>query len=171
MAKITVYLPDDLARRVKDHRAHMNVSQIARAAIARALADLSAKEKPTMSIQATIDRFTAEKMENPREAWEVESEQLGRMWAMRVATLEQLKRVPETNDGLFDFSYPDQMYGIWHTTVFRVNDAQHARDFWNEQALEMQHRGFPVDAVSLEDFTCGACAVRDELMEEKPGLF
>lgn len=132
--------------------------------------DLSAKE-PTMSIQATIDRLTAEKIENRREGWEIESEAIGRVWAMSDATIEQLKRVPATNDPLFNGMNDDRLHDLWHCTVFAVDDVQLVREFWNEWLRELAARGFPVDEVSVYDFTSGACDVHNRLLQEKPDLF
>ena len=171
MSKITVYLPEDLAARVKEYRDQLNVSQIARAAIARALADLSAKERPPMSLQATIDRLTAEKLEHRQEPWEHESQELGRSWATKEASVEQLKRLPEIDDPILSEGEHDLLYHSWYARVFGEADIDSARDFWHEWLLELQARGFSVEEVSVCDFNVGACEIYDRLRNEKPDLF
>ena len=89
MAKLNLYVPDDLKKRM-DAVSDVNWSDITRPALLSALATLEQHRSPDMS--TTIERLRASKAESLKRD-ELEGQTHGREWAEQHADYDELRRL------------------------------------------------------------------------------
>jgi hypothetical protein len=90
MARITLYVPDDLKERMNQAGDSINWSEVVRPAINVALATFKHRKEQTM--ETVIERLRASREES-RERDQIGGTEAGRQWARDHATFDELKRL------------------------------------------------------------------------------
>ena len=108
MARISIYVPDDLKAEMAQVGDAVNWSEVVRPSIHSALASYKHRSTPTM--QTTIERLRASKAEATEH--DVESgKKDGREWARDVASYKDLKAMSRISTEALE-NYPEQAVGI-----------------------------------------------------------
>jgi hypothetical protein len=98
MAKLNLYVPDELKKRM-DAVSNVNWSDIARPALLSALATLEQRRSP--DVNTTIERLRASKAESLKRD-ELEGQTHGREWAEQHADYDELRRLSELTNEVID---------------------------------------------------------------------
>jgi len=98
LARVAIYVPDDLKRRMDDVGDGINWSDVARPAFLAALAIYHHRRGPNMT--TTIERLRASKAQSSKRD-ELQGKADGRRWAENHAEYDELRRVAEINDTEF----------------------------------------------------------------------
>ena len=94
MARITVYLSDDLADRLKSYRKKLNISEICSEAIHKSVTELEEMKEDLMQIQDAVLRLKASKREFEDLAYGLGYKE-GYKWARDEASFRELSEVAE----------------------------------------------------------------------------
>jgi hypothetical protein len=169
MAKLNVYVPDALRKRMREFDDQVDWSPIACLAFAQKLAELAAK-KGKKTMKETIDRLRASKMEGEEERDWYEA---GWTWGSERAEWAELERVQEwefsvdavwTKEGGLSHMPPNAATGKgWLEHVFPgVKGAAGERAFWKKWGVG----GAVPTADQLLSFHSGALRVYETAEEE-----
>ena len=106
MAKTSLYLPDDLAEQVRAHG--ISISEVAQAALRKAVQDAQIKENVMTDIQAVAERLRANRGEitEADRLRAARARAYGDKWARTAASADDLGYVALYNDDPVDFRTP-----------------------------------------------------------------
>lgn len=133
MARMTVYIPDDLKTRMDKTREEINWSQLACAAFERKLGDI-ANRKARNSMDEVIERLRASKQSSGFGRFKVGFE-AGQDWAREVAEVGELENLERLRDSANDRSkYEKSWAGLFDVSIDHDYDSLPAELFYHIRA-------------------------------------
>jgi len=166
MAKMTIYVPDDLKSRM-DQAEGVNWSPLACRAFEAKLSEIITK-RGAKDMKDVIARLRASK-ESSDSADRQISRTIGRSWGMMQATAAQLGALEKVNDENYEWDTilepPASAYSGAEALYFILSpeddgDRDASRDFWSG------YFGRPITFDNLMGFIEGALAVWEEVKDE-----
>lgn len=159
MAKVTIYLPDELAAQVKD--SGISVSPVCQRALQQEVRTMKAMMIDDDEIAQAAQRLIAEEGEEVMRA-RAEGTRVGRFWALNLAAPAELRRMQGlVRDGRFDLDGRVEAYV--GTGVSRLEEA--AFETIRQMVAEDGELQFDGDALSAywDAFEDGALNTYDEV--------